>query len=190
MVGDGSRRATEPQTLYWGMGAGTIAVGLITIVRGVRRVLDTMELPNQYAGSGPEASADATSTVVWGAILITVGAYLWRAGRRHGFHDRAGRVLIMVGYVLIGIALNESAHLMAGIWTVTTEAQDQALSASITATFLGWAVPGAALVFIGCSPRLADEEIQMKASVSSRSSALTRDRLAGTHPARRMLQGR
>ena len=166
MVGDGSRRATEPRTLYWGMGAGTIAVGLITIVRGVRRVLDTMELPNQFAGSGPAASADATSTVVWGAVIVTVGTYLWRAGRRHGFHDRAGRILIIVGYVLIGIALNESAHLMAGIWTVTTEAQNQALTASITATFLAWGVPGAALVFIGCSPRLANEEIQMKVPTS------------------------
>lgn len=169
MVGDGSRRAAEPQTLFWGMGAGTIAVGLITIVRGVRSVLDTMELPNQFAGSAPEASADATSTVVWGTVIVTVGAYLWRAGRRRGFHDRAGRVLIIVGYVLIGIALNESAHLMAGIWTVTTEAENQALTASITATFLGWGVPGAALVFVGCSPRLADEEILMKANVSTSS---------------------
>ncbi|MEU4289725.1 hypothetical protein AB0E63_15990 [Kribbella sp. NPDC026596] len=156
-----SRPAAEPHTLFWGMGSGTIAVGVFTIVRGVGRVLDSMELPNQFEGTGPEATADAASTVSWGAVILTVGAYLWRAGRRSGLRDRAGRVLIIAGYVLIGIAMSESIHLAVGIWAVTTDAQGDALTSTIIKTFLGWGVPGAILVKVGCSRRLANEEIIM-----------------------------
>jgi hypothetical protein len=161
MAVNDSRLSAEPHTLFWGMGSGTMAVGVFTIARGVGRVLDTTELPNQFEGTGPEATADAMSTVSWGAVIFTVGAYLWRAGRRQGVRDRAGRALIIAGYVLIGIALSESIHLAVDIWAVTTEAQGDALTSTIIKTFLGWGVPGAILVRVGCDSRLANEEIIM-----------------------------
>ncbi len=61
-------------------------------------------------GSGPEPGAlrplaDGFAVSVIGCTVMTVGRYLWRGARRRGWRDRLGRLLIIVAYLDIGVAL-------------------------------------------------------------------------------------
>lgn len=62
-------------------------------------------------GSGPDAAgelkplADGFAVFVIGCTVMTVGRYLWRGARRRGWRDRLGRLLIILGYLDIGVAL-------------------------------------------------------------------------------------
>ncbi|WP_254791124.1 hypothetical protein [Blastococcus tunisiensis] len=122
-------------------------------------------LPDPFHGEGPQALADGASRVTWGAVVFTIGCYIWRAARRRGGRDRLGRALIIAGYVLLGVGLDRTLHSVVGIWAVPTdEGTDVLVEAMLN--FLGWGVPAAFLVWLGVD--LADEEVIMTASFEAR----------------------
>jgi hypothetical protein len=61
-------------------------------------------------GAPPDARGDMQplldgfAVVIVGLVAMTIGRYLWRGARKRGWRDRLGRLLIIVGYLIIGVA--------------------------------------------------------------------------------------
>lgn len=121
-----------------------------------------MDHPDPFGVAGAEAQADAASLVAWGAVTLTVGAYIWRGARRVGARDRLGRLMIIAGYLLLGMAMSQSVHSAVGLWTADQPEQNQQVLDTSMIQFLGWGVPAALLVFLGT--RMAGEKVLMTAS--------------------------
>ncbi|HET6291898.1 MAG TPA: hypothetical protein VFG33_00950 [Kribbella sp.] len=166
MMVEGSRRVTTPPNVaFWVVGTPTMVVGVLVAVRGVVQVMETMEAADPVRGSGPDSLADGASSVVWGAVILTIGMYLWRAAGRRGLQDGIGRLLIIAGYLLLGIALSQGIHVAVGVWSITTEEAAQVLLVELLVTFLAWSAPAALLIHVGT--RLAREKVLMTASMSA-----------------------
>ncbi|TCC32839.1 hypothetical protein [Kribbella speibonae] len=147
------------------LGLAVMVLGLINTIRGVGAVLATMDLPDPYSVPGARAIADAAGAVVWGAMILTIGAYIWRGAKRRGARDRGGRLLIVAGYVLVAVALSEAIDVGTGIWNPPTDPDALDPDDEALVTFLAWGAPGAALVHIGAG--LAHEKILAKATFST-----------------------
>lgn len=104
----------RPNVLFWlsGLplilgGAGIMLFGLLTAVSAVPR--DAPQLSD--LGLRPDARGafepivDGFAVFIIGCTVLTVGRYLWRAARRRGWRDRLGRLLIIVGYLVVTVAL-------------------------------------------------------------------------------------
>jgi hypothetical protein len=62
--------------------------------------------PQSLTDRGSKAVADAISVLSWGLVVLVSGCYIWRAGTRVAWKDRMGRVLLIVGYCVIGVAVS------------------------------------------------------------------------------------
>lgn len=158
---------TRPRAnvLLWLVGLITIAVALLLVVSGALDVADAGGHPNAFKPKGADALADAASKFVWGVVILTNGAYIVRGARRRGARDRLGRVVIIIGYVLLGVALSQGIHSAVGLWAADLpEAQDDVMIRTM-ALFLVWGVPAALLVYVGT--RMADERIILTANVEA-----------------------
>ena len=155
----------EPIVALRVLGGLIITAGLAIMAIGVRSVVETGSAPDPFHGEGPGALADGASLVTWGAVVFTIGCYIWRAARGRGWRDRWGRVLIVAGYLLIGVAMDRAVHVAVGIWAAT-EDEITAVLGNVALAFLGWGIPGAFLVWLGV--RMADEIVIMTAEMDIR----------------------
>ena len=116
-------------------------------------------------GTGPQETADAAGLFTWGTVVLVNGVYIWRGARRRGLCDRLGRLLIIVGYAVLGVAMSRSIYISTELWATTTqEASNDVLNRTMVA-FLGWGVPAAALVWLGTT--IAPEKILLTAQGSA-----------------------
>ncbi|MGZ5405338.1 MAG: hypothetical protein ACXWDL_11870 [Nocardioides sp.] len=161
---DVDKRPIRPNPIFWFIGSITALAGVVMLVAGAQAVAG---VEDQFHGTGPEESADAASLFTWGAVVLVNGVYIWRGARRRGLDDRFGRVLIIVGYVVLGVAMSSSIHISVELWTTTTsEASNDVLNRTML-TFLGWGVLAAAIVWLGT--KIAHEKILMTTEVHTRS---------------------
>lgn len=165
-----SRRTRNPRVgqysanpLFWLIGLVTFGVGLLAVINGIVRVADASDHPDPFGVASAESQAEAFSLIAWGAVILTVGAYVWRGARRRGARDRFGRLLIIVGYLLLGVALRQTIHSAFNIGAAAQSAQEPRALDPTLVQFLGWGAPAALLVFIGT--KMADEKVLMTASV-------------------------
>ncbi|MFI5732010.1 hypothetical protein ACIA49_17930 [Kribbella sp. NPDC051587] len=148
----------RPNVLFNLAGLVLIVVGLGLLLYGVVMAFAAI------SGVGPNSSTDDLVPIVdrflmavWGGLIFTFGRYLWRGARRRGFRDRFGRLLIIAGYGLIGIALTVGFHSAIEMWS--SGGSEDAIKEIMIRTVLIFAVlgfPGAGLCAIGF--RLAREQ--------------------------------
>lgn len=151
-------RRPRPNVLCWFVGSLTALVGLVVVAAGVMAV---RAVEDEFSGSGPQDTADGVSLVFWGVVVLVNGVYVWRGARRRGLRDRVGRLLIIVGYVLLGVAVQRATHEAVELWNTPAEEGNDVLNRAMLA-LLGWGVPAAALVWVGV--RLARERILLTVS--------------------------
>jgi hypothetical protein len=152
----------RPNVLFWLVGSITALVGVVMLIGGALAVADVQD---PFHGAGPEQSADAASLFAWGAVVLVNGVYVWRGARRRGLRDRVGRLFIIVGYVVLGIALSRSIHSSVDLWATTSEEAARDVLNRTMLTFLGWGVPAAVLVKLGTV--LAREKVLMTAEANA-----------------------
>jgi len=90
-------------------------------------------------------------------------AYFWRGARKRGLRDRFGRLLIISGYTLLGIALDTGVHSAVGLWSARTEESLQSTGVHALLTFALWGIPAAILG--GTGLKLASEKALATAEV-------------------------
>ena len=167
--GDGRSRPPQrprPNVLFWLVGAFVMGGGVLAIIGGVEEVGKAADRPDQFEVTGATATADAVGIVIWGVVVLTIGAYVWRGARRRGWHDRVGRVVIIGGYLLLGIAMTKAVDRAVDIWVVAPE-QAEHVGNDAMVLYLAWGVPAAALVFLGC--KLAPERILLTSTMQNTS---------------------
>jgi uncharacterized membrane protein len=93
-------------TSTWRVPIALVALGTVPVIAGALRLV---ELSGGTAALPPDARYDATPLpvvlhIVCAAVFAIVGALQFAPGlRRHGWHRRAGRVLVVAG---LGVALS------------------------------------------------------------------------------------
>lgn len=147
--------AVRPNILFNVAGALVGTIGLVLLVAGVLAVVEEMRGFDPLAGDPlPRDVADGISLALWGIVGFTIGRYLWRGARRRGARDRFGRLLIIAGLVLVGVALHSVAQLGPRLWT-RSESVAEAVVTEALITLAVWGLPGTVLASIGY--RLAGE---------------------------------
>jgi hypothetical protein len=139
-------------------GAALAIYGVVTAFRLVGGVGPSTE-------QLPVGIVDGMTQGFWGLLVLTFGRYLWRGARTRGVKDRFGRVLIIAGYALIGVALDRGMHSAVDLWSSGPD-QD-AIQAVVTRSLIIVCVfgfPGAGLAAIGF--KLAKEKALAQAEVS------------------------
>jgi hypothetical protein len=145
-----------PNLLFSLAGVVLIVGGIGLTLYGFADILRVMGGFDPFRGDGPPvAVADGAALIFWGIIVFTIGRYFWRGARRRGARDRFGRLLIIVGYLLVGAGLDAGAHAGVQLWNSRTDDDMQSAVIHAMLMFLLWAVPGAALATIGF--KLANE---------------------------------
>lgn len=119
-------------------------------------------MENLGADGPPVAVADGMALAFWGIIVFAIGRYFWRGARKRGGRDRFGRLLTIVGYLLLGAGLGGGVHSAVGLWT-SSNGQSVVVETLIIICF--WGIPGAILAAIGF--KLADEKALAKAEVKA-----------------------
>jgi hypothetical protein len=120
-------------------------------------------------GSGPDAAADlgplvnGFAVVIVGCTVMTVGRYLWRGARRRGRRDRLGRLLIIAGYLDVGVALVVLTRFILAAMGDDSDGTDIIIRGLLTC--LAIALPGVLLALPGF--RLAKEKPLMEAEVKA-----------------------
>lgn len=108
------RTAHRPNVVLWLLGAVLIIIGVVLTLLGLIWAFQAMPDAGPQLSdldAGPDARrdlapmADGFSVVVAGCTVLTVGRYLWRGARRRGWRDRLGRLMLIIGYVLVATAL-------------------------------------------------------------------------------------
>jgi hypothetical protein len=153
---------TRPNVLAWALGVIVIAAGIFIGVLGVLDVIDVSGRANVFSRRNSQAMADAVSWFIWGVIIFTIGCYIFRAARRRGWKDRLGRILISIGYLVLGFGMSKAVHAWVKIWQVSSEKGVQRVALEAGLYLLGYGFVGALLVWIGV--KMADEVIILTAS--------------------------
>jgi hypothetical protein len=151
---------TRPNVLAWALGAIVIAAGIFIGVLGVLDVIDVLGRENVFSRRNSRALADAESMVIWGVMIFTIGCYIWRGARKRGWIDRSGRILISIGYLVIGFGMSKATHAAVKIWHVSSEKGMQRVALEAGQYFLGFGFIGALLVWIGV--KMANESIILR----------------------------
>ncbi|GLZ31206.1 hypothetical protein Lesp02_33940 [Lentzea sp. NBRC 105346] len=149
------------------VGLVLILGGIALTVYGVAYIFRIMSGFDPFRGDGPpDRTADGATMAFWGIIVLTIGRYFWRGARRRGARDRFGRLLIISGYAVLGVALDRGVHAAVGLWHTSSAQSAQSAALNAVITFAIWAVPAAILAGIGL--RLAKEEALAQAGVTAR----------------------
>ncbi|MGX9887316.1 hypothetical protein [Streptomyces sp. NPDC002276] len=150
-------------------GLGLMVFGLVEVVRGFA---DTDAIHQLNGGSGPDYRQDQLKPIIngmsalfVGGTVLTVGRYLWRGARRRGWRDRLGRLLIIIGYLVIGVALYVGTRFMVAMAGANSGDEAQQISTNYLIAVGAIGFPGALLVFLGL--RLAREVPLMGVSVTA-----------------------
>jgi hypothetical protein len=164
MAGTGSGH--RPNVLFSVAGIVLIVAGLCLTVYGLVDAVQVMSGFDPLRGDGPPVRiADGMGLAFWGIIVFTIGRYLWRGARRRGARDRFGRILIIVGYVLLGVGLDLGVHEAVGLWDSEIGDGAQAVVVRTAVLVAIWAIPGAILAAIGF--RMASERALTTAEVNA-----------------------
>jgi hypothetical protein len=155
----------RPNVAFWVLGVLAILGGLALIVVGALAVADAAQKPNAFKPAGAEAQADGASTFVWGVMVLTCGAYVVRGARRRGARDRWGRVQIVLGYLVLGLALSLAIHRAVDLWDANTEDEHRNVMLQTMGWFLLFGIPGAWLIHRGVEN--ADEEVITTAGMNA-----------------------
>jgi len=156
----------RPNILFNLLGVLLIVAGIGLVIVGLGYAIQVMTGFDPFNGDGPPVEiADGMALAFWGVITLTVGRYFWRGARRRGVRDRVGRLLIIVGYVLLGIALDQGTHSMVGLWDATTEEAGRGAVVDTLITVALWGVPAAIVAAIGF--KLANEKALATAEVKA-----------------------
>ncbi len=148
--------------LFWIVGIAIVVIGLAIMAVGVMATINCYQQPDPLQGDGLSKIADATLRVAQGGVIMTIGRYIFRGARRRGARDRFGRLLIIAGHILVGIAFTEAVPIIGRLRLSTSQGQAESISNDFIITFACWALPGAILALIGT--RMAHEEQLMDAS--------------------------
>jgi hypothetical protein len=157
---------TRPNVLAWALGAIIIAAGIFVGVSGVLDVMDVLGRNNVFSKRNSRALADAEGLVIWGFVIFTIGCYIWRGARRRGWQDRSGRILLSIGYLVIGFGMSKAAHASVKIWQVSSEKGMERVALEAGLYFVGYGFIGALLVWIGV--KMAHEIFILKVTGYSR----------------------
>ena len=140
---------------------GGVAWAFLSIVGvSVPQLDDVRSGPDPAGDFGP--FLDAFAVIVIGFTVMTVGRYLWRGARRRGWRDRLGRLLIIVGYADVGVAM---VVLTRFILSAMGDADGRGIVVRGLLICLGIALPGVLLAVAGF--RLANEVALMKAEAKA-----------------------
>ncbi|GAB2672063.1 hypothetical protein [Kribbella swartbergensis] len=156
----------RPNIVFNLLGALLIVAGIAVALYGLAAAVQLMTGSDPFGGGGVSRRlSDAVAVTFWGAIVLTIGRYVWRGARRRGARDRFGRLLAIVGYLLLGVGLDRG--LEAGVRLARTGSQ-AAAQAAVVDTLVAiavWAVPGVVIASIGF--KLCDEKALLEASVKA-----------------------
>jgi hypothetical protein len=164
MAGNQSR--PRPNVLLNFFGGLFIVFGVIMTLAGLAWAVGVMTNFHTPRGDGPPVGiADGMALAFWGIIALTVGRYFRRGARKRGVRDRFGRLLIITGYVLLGVGLDRGVHSMVGLWAAQSAEAGQSSVLHTLVTVAVWAIPGAILAAIGF--KLAGEKALATAEVKA-----------------------
>ncbi len=158
---DSTDHRQRANPFFWLIGSLAVLAGTGMLVGGAIAVADA----ENTGAAGPQDTADPASLVTWGVVVLVNGVYVWRGARRRGWHDRLGRLLIIVGYALLGIALSRTLHISEELWGSTTSGSSNDVLDRTMLAFLGWGVPAALLVRLGTW--IAPEKILLTAQAQA-----------------------
>lgn len=163
-----------PNVLFLLVGLILIIAGVAVMVYGVLAAVSAIPTdgPNMNdLGIGPQARRDMEpfvngfAAVIVGCTVMTIGRYIWRGARRRGWRDRLGRLLVIVGYLIVGTALiTLTQAIIAAFSTGGADASQQAVIRGLI-TCVAIAIPGVVIASIGF--RLAKEKPLMTAEVKA-----------------------
>ncbi|WP_018348759.1 hypothetical protein [Longispora albida] len=156
----------QPNPVFWLLGLLGILAGLaVMALAGLGFYRAFTDPGGPLDGDGPALFTGSFAMFAWGAIVFTLGRYVWRGARRRGSRDRFGRLLIVVGYVLAGFAIQAATRGMYELMTDTSSGTGAAEAIVIRALLMtaAFGIPGGIIGSIGI--RLADEKILLTAEV-------------------------
>jgi hypothetical protein len=133
---------------YWVAGGVTTTLGAAVVVAGARHIAWAAELENPYAGVGADYLAQGAGMIACGSVIVTSGVHLWRAARRRGWRDRLGRLVTIVGQLLLGVVVARTAYLTIASWSAHTDADLTRMHTAVWLTLLV-ALPAGLLVWLG-----------------------------------------
>ncbi len=155
----------RPNVLLNLTGVLLIVGGTGMTIYGIAYAVQIMHGFDPLRGDGPPVKiADGMALAFWGIIVFTIGRYFWRGARKRGLRDRLGRLFIISGYALLGVALDTGVHSAVGLWSARTEESLQSAGVHILLTVALWSIPAAILGAIGF--KLASEKALATAKVS------------------------
>lgn len=147
----------RPNVLFNLIGMLLIVGGVGLTIFGIAHIFEIMRGFDPFRGDSPPVkTADGAALAFWGIIAFTIGRYFWRGARKRGWRDRLGRLLIIGGYVLLGVALDAGVHSAVDLWSARTEASGGSAVVRTLIMFALWALPAAIVAGIGF--KLAKEE--------------------------------
>ncbi|HWD83621.1 MAG TPA: hypothetical protein VG497_32200 [Kribbella sp.] len=150
----------RPNVLFNLVGVVLIVAGIGLTIYGLVAAVGVLQAFDPLHGDGPPLGiVDGLTTVFWGIIVFTIGRYFWRGARRRGARDRFGRLLIIAGYLLLGVGLDAGMHAASGLWTEGGDGGPVLVRTLVT--IAAWALPGSLLAGIGF--KLANEKALAKA---------------------------
>jgi len=156
----------RPNLIFNVLGVLLIVAGIVATIAGLAYAASVITSYDAFAGDGPPVEmADGAALAFWGILVFTIGRYFWRGARKRGARDRFGRLLIILGYVLLGVGLDRGVHAAVGLWGATDEQSGQSALVHTIGTVAVWGVPAAILAAIGF--RLANEKALATASVKA-----------------------
>jgi hypothetical protein len=160
----GSPVRPRPNLIFNVLGVLLIAGGVVLTIVGLGYAVTVITGYDALNEDGPPVKiADAMALAFWGILVFTIGRYFWRGARKRGARDRFGRLLIIVGYVLLGVGLDRGVHAAVGLWGTTDEQAGQSAVLHTVVVVAVWGVPAAILAGIGF--RMANEKALATASV-------------------------
>ncbi len=156
----------RPNVLFNLIGVLLIVGGIGLTIYGIAYAFQIMRGFDPFRGDSPPVKiADGGALAFWGIIVFTIGRYFWRGARKRGLRDRFGRLLIIGGYVLLGVALDTGVHSAVGLWRARTEESLQSVGVHTLLTVALWGIPAAILAAIGF--KLANEKALATAEVKA-----------------------
>ncbi|MFF0264382.1 hypothetical protein [Kribbella sp. NPDC004536] len=153
----------RPNILFNLVGVVLIVAGAVLAIYGLVAAVGVLRSFDPLHGDGPPLGiTDGLTTAFWGIIVFTIGRYFWRGARKRGARDRFGRLLIIAGYLLLGVGLDTGLHAASGLWTEGGGNGGPVLVKTLV-TIAVWGLPGSLLAAIGF--KLANEKALAKAEV-------------------------
>jgi hypothetical protein len=161
--------------LFLAPGLLLIVIGVVVMVGGLAYMalaVTGIQAPQpEDLGRPPDGAElgrplmDGLAVSAIGCTVMTIGRYLWRGARRRGWRDRLGRLLIILGYLTICLALVVLTRFVieAATDNGTDIGTDLIIRGLLTCLAIG--IPGAALT--GTGFRLAKEEPLMTAEAGA-----------------------